>query len=122
MLNAVQIGVLLATAVLSASAQLCFKKGSGGGKGGGLLRILDQPWLLLGIILMVINVLAFIWVLRKVPLTAAMPFVAMVYVLVPLGARYFFFRTSFATILDWSPAYWRGHTPDGPLGGRLATG
>lgn len=90
MLNAVQIGVLLATAVLSASAQLCFKKGSGGGQGGGLLRILDQPWLLLGIILMVINVLAFTWVLRKVPLTAAMPFVAMVYVLVPLGARYFF--------------------------------
>lgn len=90
MLNAVQIGVLLATSVLSASAQLCFKKGAEGGKGGGILRILDQPWLLLGIILMVINVLAFTWVLRKVPLTAAMPFVALVYVLVPLGARYFF--------------------------------
>ena len=90
MLNAVQICLLLATAVLVATAQLCFKKGSGGGKEPGLLRIMVQPWLWVGIILMGLNVLVFTWVLRQVPLTAAMPFVAIVYVLVPLGARYFF--------------------------------
>lgn len=89
-LNAVHICLLLATAVLSASAQLCFKQGSGGGKARGLWGFLVQPWLWLGIILMVLNVLVFTWVLRQVPLTAAIPFVAIVYVLVPLGARYFF--------------------------------
>lgn len=89
-LNAVQICLLLATAVLVATAQLCFKKGSGGCGGRGLWGILFQPWLWLGIILMALNVLVFTWVLRQVPLTAAMPFVAIVYVLVPLGARYFF--------------------------------
>lgn len=90
MLSALQIGILLGVTALSALAQLCLKQGAMRPRGKGLLAVLLQPWVWLGVSLMVLSVLAYTWVLRQVPLTAAMPFAALVYVLVPIGARYVF--------------------------------
>lgn len=101
MLNAHQICLLLGVAVLGASAQLCLKQGSGMCGTRGPLGLLFHPFVWLGTILMVLNVLVFTWILRDVPLTAAMPFAAFVYILVPLGARYFF-----SELL--SPRFWAG--------------
>lgn len=75
---------------MAASSQLCLKRGSMQVCGKGFADQLFQPWLWLGVMLMLCNILIFTWVLRQVPLTTAMPFAALVYVLVPLGAQHFF--------------------------------
>lgn len=90
MLSAFQICFLLVIAAVGALAQLCLKQGSMRSSGRRFAAILTQPSMWLGITLMVVNVLAFTWILRKVPLTTAMPFAAIVYILVPVGARYFY--------------------------------
>lgn len=100
MLTGLQIGLLLAMSALSALAQLCLKQGART-CGNGLLSMALQPWVWLGIGLMVLSVLIYAWILRQAPLTAAMPFAALVYVLVPIGAR-----SSFAETL--LPRFWAG--------------
>jgi undecaprenyl phosphate-alpha-L-ara4N flippase subunit ArnE len=47
-------------------------------------------WALLGVFLLCMGPLAAIYVLRKIPLTLAVPVGSLVYVLVPLGANIFF--------------------------------
>ena len=90
MLSALQIGILLGLTALGAVAQLCLKEGAMRSRGKGLVAIALQPWVWLGVGAMVLGVLAYTWVLRQLPLTVAMPFAALVYVLVPIGARRFF--------------------------------
>ena len=100
MLTALQIGSLLGMTALSALAQLSLKQGART-CGKGLLSVALQPWVWLGIGLMVLSVLIYAWILRQTPLTAAMPFAALVYVLVPIGARSFFAETLL-------PRFWAG--------------
>lgn len=100
MLTGQQIGLLLGVTALSALAQLCLKQGART-CGKGLLSMALQPWVWLGIGLMVLSVLTYAWILRQAPLTAAMPFAALVYVLVPIGARSFFAETLL-------PRFWAG--------------
>lgn len=89
MLTPIHICLLLALAVVAASAQLCLKWGAMQGHGKGMAANLFQPWVWAGGILMLVNMLVFTWILRQVSLTSAVPFAALVYVLVPLGARHF---------------------------------
>ncbi|MDE7241358.1 hypothetical protein [Desulfovibrio sp.] len=100
MLTGMQIGFLLGMAALSALAHLCLKQGARM-CGKGLMSVAFQPWIWLGIGLMALSVLTYAWILRQTPLTVAMPFAALVYVLVPVGARYFFAETLL-------PRFWAG--------------
>jgi undecaprenyl phosphate-alpha-L-ara4N flippase subunit ArnE len=54
---------------------------------GGAISYL---WALLGVIFLSMGPVAAIYVLRKVPLTLAIPLGSLVYILVPLGANLFF--------------------------------
>lgn len=94
--------LLLALAAVVASSQLCLKRyAMQGRRGKGLTAHVFQPWLCAGVILMLVNVLTFTWILRQVPLTTALPFTALVYVLVPLGAQHFFGE-------QLEPRFWLG--------------
>lgn len=90
MLSALQIGILLFGVGLSTMAQLCLKQAAMRSCGKRLTVIALQPWMWLGVSCTVLSTLTYTWVLRQVPLTVAMPFAALVYALVPLGARHFF--------------------------------
>jgi len=82
--------LLTGIAFVGAVAQLCLKRGADLGRPGHFLRSLFQPWVVMGIILMIANVLAFVWILRRLPLTTVIPVTALVYVLVPTGALLLF--------------------------------
>ena len=57
------------------------------------LRIAFEPWVILGLATMAVSMAAHLWVLSRVPLTFAFPFIALSYVLV-LAIGYFVFRES----------------------------
>jgi undecaprenyl phosphate-alpha-L-ara4N flippase subunit ArnE len=52
--------------------------------------MLKNGWFLVGLSAYGVSVLTWLFVLRRVPLAVAAPFVALVYVLVPLASRLFF--------------------------------
>lgn len=90
MLNVGQICLLLTLGPIGAVSQLCLKRASRDCKGKRLPELAANLWLWLGIGFMGLNILVFAWILRKVPLTIAMPFAALTYILVPFGATRFF--------------------------------
>ena len=81
---------LTGIAFVGAAAQLCLKRGADLGGPGHFLRSLFQPWVIMGVMLMIANVLAMIWILRRLSLTTVIPITALVYVLVPTGALLLF--------------------------------
>ena len=79
--------LIILAAFAVAAGHLSLKKSS--------LLIASQPassylWAALGIVLLGMGPLAAIYVLRKVPLTLAVPLGSLVYILVPIGANLFF--------------------------------
>ena len=58
-----------------------------------VLRIAFDPWVVSGLLVMAVSMAAHLWVLSRVPLTFAFPFIALSYVVV-LAIGYFVFRES----------------------------
>jgi undecaprenyl phosphate-alpha-L-ara4N flippase subunit ArnE len=56
----------------------------------GSQKAISYLWAMLGVILLCMGPAAAIYVLRKLPLTLAVPLGSLVYVIVPLGANLFF--------------------------------
>jgi undecaprenyl phosphate-alpha-L-ara4N flippase subunit ArnE len=77
----------LFTVVLNGSAQLLLRKAALTGAVPTSPLTLLNPWFLAGLAAYAASVLTWLFVLRKVPLSIAAPFVALVYVLVPLASR-----------------------------------
>ena len=81
----------LATVVLNGSAQLLLR---GAALRGAVptqpMTLLRSPLFMIGLVTYGISVLTWLAVLKRVPLTVATPFIALVYVLVPLVAKFAF--------------------------------
>jgi drug/metabolite transporter (DMT)-like permease len=78
----------LITVVLNGSAQLLLRKAALTGAVPTVpLSLLRNPFFLYGLVAYAASVLSWLFVLRKVPLSIAAPFVALVYVIVPLASR-----------------------------------
>jgi undecaprenyl phosphate-alpha-L-ara4N flippase subunit ArnE len=81
----------LVTVVLNGGAQLLLRRAALTGAIPTVpLTLLKNPWFMAGLVAYAGSVLSWLLVLRRVPLTVAAPFVALVYVLVPLASRLFF--------------------------------
>ena len=76
------------TVLLNGGAQLLLRKAAlSGAIPTSPMSLLQNPWFLAGIAAYAVSVLTWLFVLRRVPLAVAAPFVALVYVLVPLASR-----------------------------------
>jgi undecaprenyl phosphate-alpha-L-ara4N flippase subunit ArnE len=79
------------TVLLNGSAQLLLRKAAvTGATPAEPLSLLRNGWFMVGLGAYAVSVLTWLLVLRKVPLAVAAPFVALVYVLVPLASRMLF--------------------------------
>lgn len=75
------------TVVLNGSAQLLLRKAAlTGASPTAPFTMLKNPWFMIGLAAYALSVLTWLFVLRRVPLAVAAPFVALVYVLVPLAS------------------------------------
>lgn len=85
---------LLAFTLLLAAGQLLFKKVGldlrGGPPGAGVLRVLGSPSLYAAVVLYGFATILWIWILSRVPLSRAYPYVALGVVLVPLASLLMF--------------------------------
>ena len=89
---------LLAFAVLVATGQLLFKRTAHGvanitGVGAALRHILFDPWFIAALTIYMSATFLWIFALREVPLSKAYPFMALAFVLVPVGAMLFYGET-----------------------------
>jgi len=81
----------LVTVLLNGSAQLLLRKAAlTGANPTSPFSLLRNGWFMVGLGAYAVSVLTWLFVLRRVPLAVAAPFVALVYVLVPLASRLFF--------------------------------
>lgn len=96
---------LLGFTLLLAAGQLLFKKVGLDLRGGplvdGALRVLGQPTLYAALVLYGIATLLWIWILSRVPLSRAYPFVALGVAFVPLASIIMFGERV-------RPAFWFG--------------
>lgn len=85
-----QIGMLILFAVMLAAGQLLFKMASTTSDNlrelQGLLSLAGNPWFWIALILYGVATLLWLVILQRVPLSTAYPFVALGFVIVPLGA------------------------------------
>lgn len=87
------VAVLFATltVLLNGSAQLLLRKAAlTGAVPTNPLSLIKNPWFVSGLAAYGVSVLTWLFVLKRVPLAVAAPFVALVYVLVPLASRLVF--------------------------------
>ena len=92
----------LITVVLNGSAQVLLRKAALSGAIPSVpMTLLRNPWFMAGLVAYAGSVLTWLRVLGDVPLSVAAPFVALVYVLVPLASR-----VVFADAI--SPRMWMG--------------
>ena len=76
------------TVVLNGTAQLLLRKAALTGAIPTVpLTLLKNPFFMVGLVTYAGSVLTWLLVLRRVPLSIAAPFIALVYVLVPLASR-----------------------------------
>jgi drug/metabolite transporter (DMT)-like permease len=81
----------LVTVLLNGSAQLLLRKAAlTGANPASPLSLVRNGWFMVGLGAYAVSVLTWLFVLKRVPLAVAAPFVALVYVLVPLASRMFF--------------------------------
>jgi len=84
-----QLALLLVCVACLAAGQLLFKLSArtlqAATGPADLLRLLTEPAFLLALVVYGGTTLLWVWILRKVPLTVAYPFVALSFVLVPLA-------------------------------------
>lgn len=98
------IAILFATVTVlfNGGAQLLLRKAAlSGAVPTNPVSLAGNPWFLSGLAAYGVSVLTWLFVLRRVPLSVAAPFVALVYVLVPLASRLVFSDTV-------SPKMWLG--------------
>jgi undecaprenyl phosphate-alpha-L-ara4N flippase subunit ArnE len=89
--NAVSALFALVTVLLNGSAQLLLRQAAlTGAVPTNPLTLLRNGWFMMGLVAYGGSVLTWLFVLRRVPLSVAAPFVALVYVLVPLASRALF--------------------------------
>jgi drug/metabolite transporter (DMT)-like permease len=87
-MNSASLLFALITVVLNGSAQLLLRKAALTGAVPTVpVTLLRNPFFLGGLVAYAASVLTWLLVLRRVPLSIAAPFVALVYVLVPLASR-----------------------------------
>lgn len=89
---------LLVFAFMLAAGQLLFKRTAEGtaqasGVEAVLRHILFDPWFIAALAIYMSATLLWIFALREVPLSKAYPFMALAFVLVPIGAVFFFGET-----------------------------
>ncbi|HEX7670902.1 MAG TPA: EamA family transporter [Polyangiaceae bacterium] len=90
-MNAVSVLFAAVTVALNGSAQLLLRQAAlTGAVPTNPLTLLRNGWFMLGLVAYGGSVLTWLFVLRRVPLSVAAPFVALVYVLVPLASRLLF--------------------------------
>jgi drug/metabolite transporter (DMT)-like permease len=90
-LSPASIALALATVALNSAAQLMLRGAALRGATPAVPRTLVESPLFLGALVAYgLSVLTWLAVLKKVPLPSAIPFVALMYVLVPLSARLLF--------------------------------
>jgi drug/metabolite transporter (DMT)-like permease len=81
----------LVTVFLNGSAQLLLRKAAlTGASPTSPFSLIRNGWFMVGLGAYAVSVLTWLFVLKRVPLAVAAPFVALVYVLVPLASRVFF--------------------------------
>lgn len=79
------------TVLLNGSAQLLLRKAAlSGAVPTNPASLVTNVWFLAGIFAYAFSVLTWLFVLKRVPLSVAAPFVALVYVLVPIVSRVLF--------------------------------
>lgn len=79
------------TVLLNGGAQLLLRKAAlSGAEPTSPVSLLTNVWFVAGIAAYAVSVLTWLYVLRRVPLAVAAPFVAMVYVVVPVASRLVF--------------------------------
>jgi undecaprenyl phosphate-alpha-L-ara4N flippase subunit ArnE len=79
------------TVLLNGGAQLLLRQAAtSGATPAAPLSLLQNGWFAAGLASYGVSVLTWLMVLRRVPLAVAAPFVALVYVLVPLASRTLF--------------------------------
>lgn len=76
-----------------AAGQMLFKKAAMVAVGEEFLPGLLNIWMLLALVLYGFATLLWVWILKQLPLSAAYPFVALAFVIVPIGSVYFFNET-----------------------------
>jgi undecaprenyl phosphate-alpha-L-ara4N flippase subunit ArnE len=85
------IVLALATVVLNSAAQLLLRGAAlRGATPGSPITLLKSPLFLIALVVYAASVLTWVAVLKRVPLPTAIPFVALMYVVVPLAARLVF--------------------------------
>lgn len=90
--------------VMIAAGQLLFKLSTNAMKAPGLAGLLNPRALVLLFVALAVYgaaTLAWIWILRQAPLSRIYPFMALAFVLVPLGSRVFLGE-------PLAPQYWAG--------------
>jgi undecaprenyl phosphate-alpha-L-ara4N flippase subunit ArnE len=89
--NAVSGLFALVTVLLNGGAQLLLRQAAmTGATPTSPATLLRNTWFMAGVAAYGVSVLTWLFVLRRVPLSIAAPFVALVYVLVPLASRVLF--------------------------------
>ena len=86
---AVRYTELIIFSVLLAAGQFLFKKSAISGLGQNFPWCYANVWMGLALSLYAIATLLWVWILRSTPLSAAYPFTALAFVLVPLAAALF---------------------------------
>ena len=87
-MNPTSAGFALVTVLLNGGAQLLLRRAAlSGAVPTAPLTLVRNVWFMAGVAAYAVSVLTWLLVLRKVPLAIAAPFVALVYVLVPLASR-----------------------------------
>lgn len=90
-MNAVSGLFALVTVLLNGSAQLLLRQAAmTGATPTSPATLLRSGWFMVGVAAYGVSVLTWLIVLRRVPLSIAAPFVALVYVLVPVASRVLF--------------------------------
>jgi len=82
--------LLVSFAVLLAAGQMLFKIAADAGSGRPIPQAFLNVWMLAAVALYASATLLWVFILRSTPLSAAYPFAALGFVLVPLGAAVLF--------------------------------
>ena len=90
-MNSLALAFAVVTVILNGTAQLLLRQAAmSGAVPTSPLTLVKNAWFVCGLAAYGVSVLTWLLVLRRVPLSVAAPFVALVYVIVPLASRLFF--------------------------------
>jgi len=90
-MSAIAMAFALVTVTLNGSAQLLLRKAAlSGASPTNPQSLITNGWFMGGIFAYAFSVLTWLFVLKRVPLSVAAPFVALVYVVVPVVSRLVF--------------------------------